>query len=270
MSVLAIDIGNSRVGLNVFTQGKAAEPAVRITHAELDERLAETLRTLWERAERETHATDDLDTEVTIVSVVPALTQRVSEVVMDALSVDSHIIGRDIKVPLKTALTDDTTVGQDRLCAALAAFVNVENACAIVHMGTALVVDCVDAEGVFRGGAIAPELRMGEAALHEYAAQLPEVTPAAIPDDVPFGRETVEAINLGLHAAARGTVRELVERYATALGSWPHVAATGGDARAVLGDELVSSFVPDLVLQGAALAWERWLQGEEDNEGMRN
>jgi pantothenate kinase type III len=57
-------------------------------------------------------------------------------------------------------------------------------------------------------------------------------------------------------------VRELVERYATALGSWPHVVATGGDAQALLGEsDFVDSFVPDLVLQGAALVWEHSREG---------
>ena len=55
-------------------------------------------------------------------------------------------------------------------------------------------------------------------------------------------------------------MRELLERYATALGVWPHVVATGGDAQAIFASEgggaIIDSFVPDLVLQGAALAWE--------------
>ena len=51
MSVLAIDIGNSRVGLNVFTDGKAQDPAIRIHHADLDKELATTLETLWEKAQ---------------------------------------------------------------------------------------------------------------------------------------------------------------------------------------------------------------------------
>ena len=239
MSVLSIDIGNSRVGFNVFTAGKAQDAAIRLAHADLDRELAATLKTLWEKAESETRENEDDDTEVVIVSVVPALTQRIEYSALQYLNAKARVIGRDIRVPLKTALTDESTAGQDRLCGALAAYVNVEAACAVVHLGTALVVDCIDGEGVFRGGAIAPGLKMGAAALHEFAAQLPAATMAPPPDEQPFGRNTQEAINLGLFATARGTVRELLERYATALGAWPHVVATGGDAKAVLGEELV-------------------------------
>jgi type III pantothenate kinase len=257
MSVLVIDIGNSRVGLNVYTQGKALDPSVRLSHAQLDGELSATLRSLWEKAKRESQEQEEEDTGVAIASVVPALTERLTGAVTAELSVRAQVIGKDIHAPLKTMLRDETTVGQDRLLAALAAYVNVESACAIVQLGSALVVDCIDDEGIFRGGAITPGLQMSAKALHEFTAQLPDSSLTPPSAEVPFGRFTQEAINLGLYVGIRGAVRELLERYATALGSWPHVVATGGDAQAVLGDaEIVDSFVPDLVLQGAALTWE--------------
>lgn len=264
MSVLAIDIGNSRVGFNVFTGGKAQDPAIRLHHYELDKDLASTLQALWEKAQRETRENEDDDADIVITSVVPALTERIEYSALQYLNAKARQIGRDIKVPVKTLLRDETTVGQDRLLGALAAYVNVEKACAIVQVGSALVVDCIDDEGIFRGGAILPGLIMGAKALHDFAAQLPAASLTPPADDVPYGRFTQEAINLGLFVGARGAVRELLERYATALGAWPHVVATGGDAQNLLGTgsgaELVDSFVPDLVLQGAALAWENWRQ----------
>src|SRR5438132_879112 len=78
MSVLAIDIGNSRVGFNVFTGGKAQDEAVRLAHGDLDKELAGTLQSLWEKCERETKENEDDDAEVVITSVVPSLTDRVA------------------------------------------------------------------------------------------------------------------------------------------------------------------------------------------------
>lgn len=261
MSVLAIDIGNTRVGLGVFTDGKSDDPALRLTHVELDKELPATLKSLWENAVAQTDDAGDDEPAIIIASVVPDIASRIESAVQQHLMTKPLVIGRDLKVPIKTMLTDESTVGQDRLLAAVAAYVNVEAACAIIHAGTALVVDCIDDEGIFRGGAIAPGLRMGAIALHEYAAQLPEASLTPPADDIPYGRFTQEAINLGLYASARGTTRELLERYATALGAWPHVVATGGDAQTLFGDGgLVDSFVPDLALQGAALVWEHHLK----------
>ncbi len=259
MSVVAIDIGNTRVGFNVFTAGKAQDPAVRLTHAELDKELAGTLKTQWEKAQHETQEAADEDCGVVIASVVPELTERVEHSVLQYLNTKALVVGRQIKVPVKTMLKEDSGVGQDRLLAVMAAYVNVEKACVIVQVGSALVVDCIDDEGIFRGGSIGPGLAMGAKALHDFAAQLPMVALTPPADESPFGASTNEAINLGLYIGARGAVRELVERYATALGSWPQVVATGGDATVLLEPMgLVDSFVPDLVLQGAALAWEHW------------
>jgi type III pantothenate kinase len=268
MSVLAIDIGNSRIGLNVYTRGKSQDAATRLTHAQLDADLDSTLQSLWAKAQKETadNATDDSEdsadiTEIVIASVVPALTARLEATIRTLLHTAVQVIGRDLFIPIKTTLKDESTVGQDRLLAALAAYVNVESACAIVQAGSALVVDCVDDEGLFRGGAIAPGLAMAAHALHDFAAQLPLIPLTPPDDDQPFGQNTPEAITLGLHVGLRGAVRELIERYATALGSWPHVVATGGDAQSLLAPtQLVDSYIPDLVLQGAALTWEHHRQ----------
>ena len=133
MSVLAIDIGNSRVGLGVFTQGKSVDPAQRFPHLDLAHELAPALKTLWETAQGETRDHEDpdadSDTGIVIASVVPAVTAQVQEVIKQTLHLNPRLIGRgphDIHVPLKTKLRDETTVGQDRLLAALAAFINTE------------------------------------------------------------------------------------------------------------------------------------------------
>jgi len=266
MSVLAIDVGNSRVKLGVFTQGKSQDPAVSIAHAQVEAELPGILADLWQKTQAATKENEDETSGIALASVVPALSAKIENLIKQTLAQEPVVIGRDVMPPLKTTLKDERTVGLDRVLGALAAYVNVEHACVIVQAGSALVVDCIDDEGVFRGGSIGPGLAMGAKALHQHAAQLPEVTlnPPAVattPEDA-FGRNTEEAINLGLFAGARGAVRELVERYATALGSWPHVVATGGDAQALLGEsDFVDSFVPDLVLQGAALVWEHSREG---------
>jgi hypothetical protein len=51
-------------------------------------------------------------------------------------------------------------------------------------------------------------------------------------------------------------VKELVENYATQLGEWPDLIATGGDANDLFeGWELIHAIAPDLTLYGAALAF---------------
>jgi pantothenate kinase type III len=92
-------------------------------------------------------------------------------------------------------------------------------------------------------------------ALHERTAKLPRVTPFGPPTEV-FGKSTREAILNGVYHGIRGMVKELVENYATELGSWPELIATGGDAAALFTNwELVHTVAPDLTLYGIALAY---------------
>ncbi len=251
MSVIAIDIGNTRVGVGLFTAGKAAGPATRFSHVDIQSEMLAHLEKLCTGANDGGQRPDG----AVLASVAPEWTSRVVELISNHCGMTPDIVGADLKIPLQTQLTDDTTVGVDRLLGALCAYVNTEQACAIISAGTALVMDCVDDAGIFLGGAIAPGLMMTAKALNAGTSQLPMAT-LELPVE-PFGRNTMEALNLGVFAVARGAAGYLLERYAGKLGHWPHVVATGGDAMRVFGDSgLIDSFIPDLVLQGAALVWE--------------
>jgi pantothenate kinase type III len=60
----------------------------------------------------------------------------------------------------------------------------------------------------------------------------------------------------GVYYGIRGMVKELTENYATALGFWPEIIATGGDAQKLFEDwELIHAVSPDLALYGIALAY---------------
>ncbi|MBL8763563.1 MAG: type III pantothenate kinase [Phycisphaerae bacterium] len=168
-------------------------------------------------------------------------------------------LGRDIPIPIRHLLPAPVTVGQDRLLNALAAYERTGGACAVIDAGTAVTVDLVDAEGEFKGGAIAPGLRAQLAAMSRSTAQLP---PVELPqscdawpsdDEAPraFGVTTSEAMTLGVVCGLRGLVRALLERYAASVGAYPRVIATGGDAPFLFSNEpVVEHIVPDLTLLG--------------------
>ena len=81
------------------------------------------------------------------------------------------------------------------------------------------------------------------------------VSTFAAPTD-PLGKSTQQAILHGVYHGIRGLVKEVVENYATELGTWPELIATGGDAQLLFKDwELVHAIAPDLTLYGIALAY---------------
>ncbi len=90
--------------------------------------------------------------------------------------------------------------------------------------------------------------------LHEYTEALPDLE-FTVPEAEAFGRSTAQAMLKGVHFGIQGLVRILAEHYADHYGAYPTVVATGGDAETLFrGDELIDRIVPDLTLQGIAVA----------------
>src|SRR5690606_39275593 len=138
-------------------------------------------------------------------------------------------VGRDIDLPIKVLTDNPQQTGIDRILNMAAAYEQMSKACVVVDAGTALTIDVCNDKGEFLGGAIAPGLGMMLDALHERTARLPRVD-FAVPDR-PFGQNTDQSILHGAYHGIRGMIKELVENYATELGTWPEIIATGGDAQ---------------------------------------
>ena len=134
----------------------------------------------------------------------------------------------------------------------------------MVDMGTAITVDFVDGEGVFHGGAILPGVSMMLSSLHEQTAHLPELTYRKLdPKSSDPGKQTDDAMILGVTAAASGAIRFLAERYAQFYEGYPQIIATGGDMGLLEDDELIEAFVPDLQLHGIRVACKMILENED-------
>ncbi len=126
---------------------------------------------------------------------------------------------------------DCSTLGADRVANAIALAEFYELPAIAVDCGTAITLEIVDEERVFRGGAIAPGRRLMRRALATGTAQLPEIPfSAKLPEQA--GNGTVESIRFGIDRGAVGLVRELVQVAAAPFGGVEKVriVATGGDA----------------------------------------
>jgi len=173
-------------------------------------------------------------------------------------------VGRDVPLEITHALDDASTVGQDRLLNAVAAYDRARQACVVVDAGTAVTVDFVDGEGTFQGGVIAPGLGMMLAALHEHTDGLPKLDfEPTEPARGPFGKDTPHAMRLGVQTAVVGMVRAALERFADEYGAYPQVIATGGDLGLFQDEGIVEHFVPDLQLLGIGLCVDRAASGAD-------
>lgn len=100
------------------------------------------------------------------------------------------------------AYVQASQLGPDRWAALIAAKRKIEGACVVVNAGTALTVDALDADGVFRGGLIIPGLNMMRQALAANTARL-QVSGGLFQE---FPDNTADAIFSGSIQAACGAV----------------------------------------------------------------
>jgi type III pantothenate kinase len=255
MKILAIDIGNTRTRM-ALVEGRTVSDPVVFETGQVD-KITDTLKNL--------NQVFPLSKKMPVVicSVVPKMTDRLAEVAQLAIDTEPYIIGKNINLPLALDLKDTQRVGPDRVVAAAMAFERMGAAVAVASFGTAITIDCVNDDGVFLGGAILPGLRTAAKALEENTALLPLVD--LTPPQTPWGRDTAEAISAGVIFGAVGALREITERYATALGRWPELIVTGGDGLLIAKNcDFVHAVVPDLLLMGIDLTYEHWREQQKD------
>ena len=254
--LLAISVGNSRTAVGRF-EGDRLEASDHVENGDAAV-VAQAIERHWQ-------ALEDQDAMVVLASVNDPFATRLVPELETRTGAEVHRVRRDLPIPIGTCVDDDASVGEDRLLAAAAAWDALKQAVVVVDAGTAITLNFIDGEGTFHGGAIAPGATLQLKALHEHTALLPRVAFAQPEAGEPFGRNTAEAMLIGVYEGIRGMVRQLVERYAEHYGAFPMVVATGGDAETLFrGDELVDRIVPELVLRGIAVAARHASEGVED------
>jgi type III pantothenate kinase len=224
MQAIVVDVGNTRIKWGRCAAGRVAEVAA-LPHDAPDAWRQQVTR--W-----------------TIAPASPWIVSGVQPAQRDALVAWLRSRGAPVRtidsyrqLPLVVQVDEPAMVGIDRLLNAVAANKRrLPNAAAvIVDAGSAITVDYVDGQGVFRGGAIFPGLRLMSQSLHDYTALLPMV--AVERAETPPGTSTEQAIRVGIFHATIGGIREMYFRYLeqnlleqTQEGGGFVLYLTGGDA----------------------------------------
>jgi type III pantothenate kinase len=246
VSGIVVDLGNSRLKWGRVENGRLVESAV----LPLDDPTA------WSALWAKWQPTVGPRPELAVSSVNPPVAERLTAF-FDTLEVSSvHWVRSAADVPVRHALAHPSTTGADRALGALAATTMAPKGRPglVISCGSAIVVERIDAQGIWHGGAIAPGLGLAARALHVMTALLPLVqVDQAQP---PWGAATEPALAAGLFWGAVGVARELITRIEQTLEGRAWKIWTGGDALMIIPQIDANSpwFVPDLVLWGLARA----------------
>lgn len=272
--LLAIDIGNTRTVIGVYSGGSESNPGegARLAHdfkiSSDRHRTADELGVLVREMLFEL-GVDAKDVLAAVMSsVVPPLNRIFTEMCEKRFDTTPLVIGPGVKTGMPVRYESPKDVGADRIVNGVAGY---ELFCRsnptddegsnppgviVVDFGTATTFDVVSPKGEYLGGAIAPGVQISTEALFLHASKLPRVD-LVMPASA-LGKTTVESMQSGILYGYLGLVDALVERLRAEVGFPVRVVATGGIA-ALMGPhsqsiEMVDEF---LTLEGLRIIFSR-------------
>jgi len=233
--LLTIDIGNSSIVLAAFDEGDAPVASWRLRTDRQGQPEAYQ-RALCQHWQQGGFRARDFEA-VALCSVVAPLTEQWSDLLAEMLDCEPLVLHQRMNLGLALDVISPDKVGMDRLAGAVAVWERTKSAAVAVDFGTATTFNVVDAQGRFRGGAIAPGLGTAADSLSENAPALPRLNSATeessaefefIPPSSAIGRDTNEALRSGLVLGYTGLVEGLLARIRSELETPVSVIATGG------------------------------------------
>jgi type III pantothenate kinase len=251
---VVVDIGNTRIKWGRCVDGHVAEMASLRHDAPVD----------WKRQAEQWGLNSPA--RWALASVAPLAMQRFGDWLRTreahTVTITNELFA-DGELEMVTEVDEPALIGVDRLLAALAAYTQVpdELSAVAISVGTAMTVDFVEPDGTHVGGAILPGPELMAQSLHDHTAKLPHISiDPVVPIEV-WGRNTEDAIQLGIANAILGAADQLVWDWSARSARPPWVFATGGDVGYLLGfvftAEVGSLIIdPMLTLEGIRIAAE--------------
>ncbi len=243
MSVLLVDIGNTRVKWARFANGRLQKQRAAAHAGWRAQDFAEKLLARARGMERIIVASvggERLDRRLS------AAAHRVIGVAPQFVVTTRHLGG------VTTAYAQPWRLGVDRIAAAIGAHrIARRRAVCVVDVGTAMTIDLIDARGRHVGGAIIPGPGLMVGSLLRSTSGILRRSGGKAGSRSLFARDTRAGIEQGALYAAAAVVDRAVAEARRALGSSPLVLLTGGAAPAI--HPLIRSAhssIPDLVLRG--------------------
>lgn len=163
--------------------------------------------------------------DVIISSVVPDTNFHLTKFCEKYVSKDPIIVKASI-VDIDVDLDQPEQIGADRLVNAVAVVKQYPLPAVVIDFGTATTFDVIDVGNIYRGGVIAPGIRLSIEALSNRAAKLPHIN-IEKPGKA-IGKNTLQAMQSGMYWGYIGVIDTILEKITAELGTKPYVIATGG------------------------------------------
>jgi type III pantothenate kinase len=205
---------------------------------------------------------------VVFSSVVPDKSKEFAGQIKKKFKISPFRINDSLSFNLKIDHSTPEYVGTDRICSAEGAFYlfkksryfknySKNDIIISIDLGTATTLNFVKYPGIFKGGIIAPGVKMMGESLHNQTALLPVVSTKEY--NKLIGKNTKESIASGIINSTVGLIEKSISELKLKNKSWKtHVFITGGNAQQIIPHlEMKHKLVNELVLVGIKAVYEK-------------
>ena len=245
MKIIAIDVGNSEttigVGYSQSWQGYRFTTRKTVTSDE----LLMMFKTIIDNP----LIKEGLIEGAIICSVVPEITNSVSEATSRFISKDVLTVGPGVKTGLKVNIDNPKELAPDRIANSIGGYSKASSEVIVVDLGTATTFDIVNTKKEYLGGSIAPGIKISLDALTSKTSSLKSVE-LETPKNV-IGKNTYEAIQSGLILGHTSMIDSMIEKIILESGLKPKIFITGGLGKVIQPLlNIKSKYEEDLTLDG--------------------
>ncbi len=240
---LAVDIGNTRVKVGLFS----GEEIEETTDFPSDEEVPEEIDVFLRRIPRPNRCI--------ISSVVPGLTDIVSQSIRSKIGVQAVRARSFVRDLIRLDVEQPDQVGTDRIINSLAALHYYGPPAIVISLGTATTFEILAPDGGYIGGCIIPGVGVSKDALAQRAALLPHYRWQRT--DRLIGKTTLEHLEIGLYRGTKALVQGLIQAYRQEIGENATTIGTGGYSGELAEDGVFDAHEPWLSLRGLNVALKR-------------
>ena len=238
--LLTADVGNTNIKLGIYN-GDELRFKLRFSTdtSKTSDELAVELYTFFQ-----IYHIDTARISASIISsVVPKITQPLTEAIRVVTGAKSLVVGPGLKTGMELRIDRPETLGGDIVCGCVGALEKYCGPVIMIFMGTATVIAFADENRVYRGGAIAPGVGISLDALTARGALLPAVDLKA-PKSV-IRTNTVDCIRSGVMFGTACMLDGMIDRFMAEAGADAKIIATGG-----LAPQMIANCTHDITFDG--------------------
>ncbi len=252
--IFAIDIGNTNITFGFFNKDDKPVLISRLATERSrtpDQYAVEFLQVLTMHGEN----ADNIEGAV-ISSVVPELTNTISEAVKALCLKDPLIIAPGVKTGLDILIDDPAQLGADLAAGAVGAMENYTLPAFVIDLGTASKIYVINKRKAFCGGLIAPGIAISLAALTGTSSQLPAIALNA--PSKACAKNTVECMQSGVILGTAAMIDGMIDRFTEEMGQPASIIATGGLSAFIIKEcRHTMIYDNDLILKGLKAIYDK-------------